>query len=112
MNRAAPLAVAFAAAVLAACANKPTQDQIDAANSTFICQAQGERLVIRFDAGEARMLLPNGDRITLYQVASASGARFMNGLIELLGSGTEITLINTGAPTKLESCHNPPLPQS
>jgi len=113
MNRATKSMLALlAGALLAACANQPTPEQIDAANNTFICQARGERVVIRFDTGEARMLLPNGDRITLYQVASQSGARFMNGLLELRGRGTELTLLHNGAPTALENCHNPPLPQS
>jgi membrane-bound inhibitor of C-type lysozyme len=113
MNRATNLVMTLAAAAMvAACQSGPTPEQIEAANNTFVCQARGERIVIRFDTGEARMLLPNGERITLYQVASPSGARYMNGLIELRGQGTQLTLIHNGAPTALESCHNPTLPQS
>ena len=36
------------------CANPPSKDEQEAAKNTFACQLSGERLVIRFDAGEAR----------------------------------------------------------
>jgi membrane-bound inhibitor of C-type lysozyme len=104
-------AAAVALAALAACSSEPTQDQIDAANNTFICDARGERIVIRFDTGEARVLLANGERMTLYQIATGSGVRFSNGLLELRGKGTELTLIRDGFAITLDECHNPPLPK-
>ena len=100
----------LALAALAACASKPTQEEIDAANNTFICDARGERIVIRFDTGEARLLLANGERMTLYQIATGSGVRFSNGLLELRGRGTALTLIRDGMAITLDECHNPPLP--
>ena len=103
--------IVLGAATLAACAGKPTQDQIEAANNTFICQAQGERIVIRFDTGEARMLMPSGERVALYQIATASGVRFMNSQLELRGKGTELTLVRDGMAIPLDGCHNPTLPQ-
>ena len=82
------------AVALAACAEKPSKEEEEAAKNTFVCQLQGERLVIRFDASEARLLMPNGDRVILYQVPSTSGVRFSNGSMELRGRGTDVTLID------------------
>jgi membrane-bound inhibitor of C-type lysozyme len=81
-------------AALAGCAEKPSKEEEEAAKNTFVCQLDGERLVIRFGAGEARMLMPGGDRVTLYQVPSTSGVRFSNGSMELRGKGTDLTLID------------------
>ena len=84
------------AVVLAACADKATKEEDEAAKNTFVCQLNGERLVIRFDAiGEARLLMPSGDRLVLYQVPSTTGVRFSNGNMELRGrGGSELTLID------------------
>ncbi|HEX9278284.1 MAG TPA: hypothetical protein VGA51_18045 [Casimicrobiaceae bacterium] len=89
------------AAVLAACADKPGKDEQEAAKNTFVCLLEGERLVIRFDMGEARMLMPTGDRISLYQIPVASGVRFSNGNLELRGKGTELTLIDNTTATQV-----------
>ncbi len=104
------LAVA-ALAALAACSEQPSKEEIEAANNTFICFAGDERLVIRFDEGEARMLVGGGQRVTLYQIASASGVRFSNGDMELHGKGASLTLVRDGVATPLDGCHNPPLKQ-
>ena len=89
------IAVCIAVA-LAACADKPSKEEEEAAKNTFVCQLQGERLVIRFDGSEARLLMPSGDRVILYQVPStqAQGVRFSNGSLELQGKGTDVTLID------------------
>ena len=86
--------VAIALAVLcAACqSNGPTADEIEAAKSTLDCDHAGDRILIRFADGEARMLMPDGTRIILYQVAVASGMRYTNGLIELRGRGMDLEL--------------------
>ena len=93
---------------LAACADKPSKEEEEAAKNTFVCQMQGERLVIRFDGSEARMLMPNGDRVILYQVPStqAQGVRFSNGSMELRGKGTDVTLIDriNAVQTDLKGC--------
>ena|SRR5215472_1543889 len=88
------IAVGLAVA-LSACAEKASKEEEEAAKSTFVCQLQGERLVIRFDGSEARMLMPNGDRVILYQVPSTTGTvRFSNGSMELRGRGANVTLID------------------
>ena len=100
------------AAALAACADKPGKEEQEAAKNTFVCLLDGERLVIRFDMGEARMLMPTGDRISLYQIPTPSGVRFSNGNLELRGKGTELTLIdnNTATQVQLAQCvpYTPP----
>ena len=80
------------------------KDAEEAAKNTFACQLAGERLVIRFDSAEARMLMPSGDRVTLHQIASASGVRFTNGVMELRGKGTDLQLIRDGTSTPLADC--------
>ena len=93
-------------AALAGCADKASKEEEEAAKNTFVCQLDGERLVIRFDAGEARMLMPGGDRVILYQVPSTSGVRFSNGSMELRGKGTDLTLIDrvNAVQTTLAGC--------
>jgi len=83
----------LAAVALSGCADKPSKEEQDAAKNTIVCQLHGERVVIRFDAGEVRILL-GGDRITLYQVPSPSGVRFSNGNLELRGKDMEFTLLD------------------
>jgi membrane-bound inhibitor of C-type lysozyme len=103
--------VALAATlVLAACANTPGKDEQEAARNTFACQLSGERLVIRFDVGEARLLMPDADRVVLYQIPSASGVRFSNGKLELRGKGTDLQLVRDGTATQLADCQPYPVP--
>lgn len=100
------------AAALAACADKPGKEEQEAAKNTFVCLLDGERLVIRFDLGTARLLMPTGDRVSLYQIPAASGVRFSNGNLELRGKGTELTLVdnNTATQVQLAQCapYTPP----
>ena len=103
------------AAALASCADKPSKEEQEAAKNTFVCLLDGERLVIRFDMGMARMLMPTGDRIDLYQIpAGQSGVRFSNGNLELRGKGTELTLVDNTTATQaaLAQCapYNVPKP--
>ena len=81
----------------------PSKEEQEAAKNTFACQLAGERVVIRFDAGEARMLMPDGDRVALYQIAAASGVRYSNGIMELRGKGMDLHLIRNGVATTLRS---------
>ncbi len=92
------------ALVVAACEHKPSKEEEEAAKNTITCLLAGERLVIRFDSGEARMLTSNAERITLYVIGSAGGMRYSNGNVELRGKAMEWTLTELGASTALESC--------
>jgi hypothetical protein len=94
--------VLLIAAALAGCANKPSSEEQEAAKNTFVCLLNGERLVIRFDMGIARMLMPTGDRISLYQLPTPTGMRFSNGNLELRGKGMELTLIDNTTATQVE----------
>ena len=106
MNR--YLLVVAAAALLAACENplqKKREEEL--AKTTFACQLNGERFVVRFAEGEARVLLPGAQRVTLYQIPSGgTGAmvRYSNGNMELRGRGTELTFIVDSQPTALRDC--------
>jgi membrane-bound inhibitor of C-type lysozyme len=83
----------LAACLAAACQQKgPTKEELEAAKNTMDCERAGERIVIRFDDGEARLLMPNGTRVVLYQVPSGSGIRYINGLMELRGKGMDLEL--------------------
>lgn len=77
---------------LAACQQGPTKEEIEAAKNTIDCDRQGERIVIRFADAEARLLMPDGTRVILYQVPSGSGIRYLNGLMELRGKGMDLDL--------------------
>jgi membrane-bound inhibitor of C-type lysozyme len=104
-----PLALvgaAFAFAVqLSGCEHQAAKDASeDAAKPTFICQLADEHLIIRFEPGEVRLLTPNADRITLYQIPAASGIRYSNATLELRGKGMDLVLIENGVATKLEAC--------
>ena len=105
-RHAALVAAAFVLAVqLAACEHQAAKDAAeDAAKPTFVCQFAGERLIIRFEPGEVRLLTSNADRITLYQIPAASGIRYSNATLELRGKGMDLVLIENGVPTKLEGC--------
>jgi membrane-bound inhibitor of C-type lysozyme len=86
-------AAAVAAALCAACqSNGPTKEEVEAAKSTLDCDHGGDRILVRFADGEARLLMPDGTRIILYQVSVASGMRYTNGLIDLRGRGMEFEL--------------------
>jgi membrane-bound inhibitor of C-type lysozyme len=105
---AAPAATAFLCAALsallcAACAT-PSKEEQEAAKNTFACVYAGERVVIRFDVGEARLLMPDGNRVALYQIPVASGVRFSNGVMELRGKGMDLHLMNNGVETALKEC--------
>jgi membrane-bound inhibitor of C-type lysozyme len=100
---------------LAACEHKPTKaEEEEAAKATFACQLAGDRLVMRFEPGEVRLLTSNADRITLYQIPAASGIRYSNASLELRGKGMDLVLIDNGVATKLEGCapYAPPKPPS
>ena len=84
-------------ALLGACETGPTKEEIEAAKQTIDCERPGERVVIRFAEGEARLLMPDGTRVVLYQVPSGSGVRYINGLMELRGKGMEMQLIREQA---------------
>ena len=93
-------------ALLAGCVGNPSKEEEEAAKNTFVCLLEGERVVIRFDSGTARMLLPTGDTVSLYQIPATAGVRFSNGNLELRGKGTDLTLVdlNTATSTALEHC--------
>jgi membrane-bound inhibitor of C-type lysozyme len=97
-------------ALLAACQSGPTKEEIEAAKKTIDCRRGDERILIRFDEGEARLLMPDGSRIVLYPVAVASGIRYTNGLIEIRGKGMELTWIRNGESSPL-ACRQYELPK-
>ena len=109
----ARLALVVAIAVLAApgCADKPSKEEQEAAKNTFACKLSGERLVVRFDSGEARVLMPAGERVVLYQIPTASGVRFSNGTLELRGKGTDMQLVVDGGVIPLIDCQPYALPK-
>lgn len=99
--------VCFAAAlalIATGCDHKPSKEEEDAAKNTITCQLAGERLVIRFDSGEVRMLTSTAESITLYQIPSGAVMRYSNGTLELRGKGMEWTLADLGVVTTLEAC--------
>jgi membrane-bound inhibitor of C-type lysozyme len=108
--RAALGAVAAAVLALAACSNAPTKEEQEAAKNTFACRWTGERLVLRFDTGEVRLLMPDGERITLYQIPAPAGVRYSNGTLELRGKGMDLQLVRDGVATPLADCepYQPP----
>lgn len=89
---------------LTGCENPLKKKEEEAAKNTFACQMNGERLVLRFADGEARMLLPSSQRVTLYQIPTASGVRYTNGTIELRGKGTDLQLAQDGVVIVLKDC--------
>jgi hypothetical protein len=99
------LAAAFALAIqLAGCEHQPTKEEEEAAKPTFACQLAGERLIMRFEPGEVRLLTSNAERITLYQLPTTSGIRYSNASLELRGKGMDLVLIENGVSAKLEGC--------
>ena len=100
----AAILCAAVATALGGCADTPSKEAQEAAQNTFACQLAGQRLVMKFDAGEARLLMPDGDRVVLYQVPMGSGIRYTNGNLDLRGKGMDLQLIRNGAPTQLLDC--------
>lgn len=95
------------ALVMTACHNAPRKEDDEAAKNTWACQLSGERVLVRLERGEVRLLMPSGERINLYQVpsASAAGTRYTNGDIDMIGKGLDLTLSREGGkPEPLESC--------
>ncbi len=107
---AALVAIAMAAA-LAACGGTPSKEELEAAKNTFTCHQDGERLVIRFDEGEARLLTAAGERIVLYQIPAASGVRYTNGTLELRGKGSELEIVRDANVTRLSDCQPYSIPK-
>jgi hypothetical protein len=95
--------VLVALVALAGCA-APEKPAEEPSKDTFECTLEGERWLVRFTEGEARLLTPSGERINLYQIATASGVRFSNGLVELRGRGMELQLIRDGFARQLVGC--------
>ena len=107
------LFAAFLVLATSGCADTPSKEEQEAARNTFACQLRGERLVLRFDSGEARLLMPGGERVILYQLPAASGVRFSNGTLELRGKGTDLQLLgNDGTTAPLVDCQPYALPKS
>lgn len=98
--RIAPIAVVL----LAGCADMKSKEEEEAAKNTFACQMSGERVVLRFDVLEVRLLMPAGDRVSLYQIPVASGVRFSNGDLELRGKGMDLQLVRNGVAVQLVDC--------
>ena len=103
-QRLAAHAMALATLLCAACAMPPSKEELEAAKNTFACMFVDERIVIRFEPGEARLLMPDGNRVALYQISADSGVRFSNGVMELRGKGMDLQLVNHGVPTQLKNC--------
>jgi hypothetical protein len=96
--------VAALALISSGCEHKPSKEETEATKNTITCQLAGDRLVIRFEPGEARMLTATAEAITLYQIPSGAVMRYSNGNVELRGKGMEWTLTELSVSTTLESC--------
>ena len=97
------LSLLVAAILATGCQQKgPTKEELEAAKNTIDCQGADERIVIKFDDGEARLLMPDGTRTILYQVPSGSGIRYLNGLMELRGKGMDLELTREQAAMRLK----------
>jgi membrane-bound inhibitor of C-type lysozyme len=101
---AATIVATLLAGMLGACADQQRKEAEEAAKNTFACQLDGQRLVMKFEMGEARLLLPDGDRVILYQVPMGSGIRYTNGNLDLRGKGMDLQLIRNGNPSPLVGC--------
>lgn len=112
-NRRVAFVLILGIAVLAAaCAHKPSKDEEEAARNTIVCKIDGERLMIRFDVGEVRLLMPSGDKISLYQISGDSMMRYTNGIMELRGRDLQQTLVRNGDATKLDDCKHYEIPKT
>ena len=99
--------VLVAATLLVGCENPMKKREDEIARQTFACQLNGERFVVRFAEGEARVLLPGAQRVTLYQIPTGSTGsivRYSNGAMELRGRGTELTFIVDNQSSPLRDC--------
>ena len=110
-RRVATFLIVGAAVLLAACAHKANKEEEEAARNTIVCKLDGERLMIRLDVGEVRLLMPNGNRVSLYQISSDTGLRYTNGMLELRGKDLNLTLLRNGDPVRLEDCKHYELPK-
>lgn len=90
--------------LVAACAGAGNREADEAPRNTLACQINSERVLIRFESGEARVLLPGAERVTLYRIPAAVGQRYSNGVIDLRGSGTDLDLVQDGQVTRLVGC--------
>ncbi|MFO1323882.1 MAG: hypothetical protein U1F15_07435 [Burkholderiales bacterium] len=101
------LATLLGAVLVAGCESPQKKRDEELARNTFACQLNGERFVVRFADGEARVLLPGAQRVTLYQIptgSTGSAVRYTNGTIELRGRGAELSLVVDNALTPLRDC--------
>ena len=107
------LALVCGVAVFAVTGGADNRSKVEqeAAKTTFACTLGGERLVVRFDAGEARLLMPGGERVVLYPLPTASGVRFSNGRVELRGKGTDLQYYSDSGVTPLVDCQPYVLPK-
>jgi hypothetical protein len=97
-----PRCLTLAAALLVACqSGGPTKEELEIAKKTIDCDLAGERILIRFEEGEARMLMPDATRPILYQVPTSSGLRYTNGFVDLRGRGLEMQLTRDGVTMKM-----------
>lgn len=103
--RAPALAPALVAMALL-CAGCATQGgEMETSKDTFGCKLDGQRIVVRFTEQEARILMPPDERlVTLYQVSTHNGVRYTNGMIDLRGSTSDLTLIRDNTATRLTDC--------
>ena len=100
----AVVAAVLSGGLLAACTGLAGKDELEAVKNTFACRLDGERIVLRFDVGDVRLLLPDAERIVLYQIPVASGVRYSNGNLELRGKGMDLQLLREGTATPLVDC--------
>lgn len=99
--KASSVIAAWVIVVVGGCGGGNTKPDEEALRNTFACDDAGERVVVRFDRGEVRLLLASGDRVTLYQVPSASGIRYTNGSLDLYGSkGADLKLSREGGAAR------------
>lgn len=101
------IAIVLGAALLAGCDTPQKKREEEIARNTFACQLSGERFVVRFADGEARVLMPGAQRLTLYQIptgSTGSVVRYSNGSIELRGRGSELSLVVDNVLTPLRDC--------
>ncbi len=80
------------AGLLSGCQHEPSKEQLEVAKNTIVCERTGERIVIQFEEGEARVLMPDATRVVLYQVPGGAGFRYLNGAMDLRGKRTEVEL--------------------
>ena len=87
--------------------NPQKKREEELAKTTFACDLNGERFVVRFTEGEARILLPGTQRVTLYQIptgATGSLVRYSNGNLELRGRGSDLVFYADGVAAPLRNC--------